>query len=242
MAVQTDRALIMKNMTHSNYVRGDSSQKLSLCKSHDSLEALGRVCEILPALLHPAALNKSCYSQQHALFFLALNPPPPHHHHHALSKHFTGLHCCPLRHQNLWVRALGMTSVTQSHFMSNIFLPVSSDSPQAALRHCHGSVIFTFHPLISSKPPVLPGFILRGSKPAALHRCPLFYWSAGINDSCVSVLAPDCIFLFCRELKNSGAMELRVGNKYRLGRKIGSGSFGDIYLGEDFSILLKKSG
>lgn len=26
-------------------------------------------------------------------------------------------------------------------------------------------------------------------------------------------------------------MELRVGNKYRLGRKIGSGSFGDIYLG-----------
>ena len=27
-------------------------------------------------------------------------------------------------------------------------------------------------------------------------------------------------------------MELRVGGKYRLGRKIGSGSFGDIYLGE----------
>lgn len=27
-------------------------------------------------------------------------------------------------------------------------------------------------------------------------------------------------------------MELRVGSKYRLGRKIGSGSFGDIYLGE----------
>lgn len=26
-------------------------------------------------------------------------------------------------------------------------------------------------------------------------------------------------------------MELRVGNKYKLGRKIGSGSFGDIYLG-----------
>ena len=29
-------------------------------------------------------------------------------------------------------------------------------------------------------------------------------------------------------------MELRVGNKYRLGRKIGSGSFGDIYLGKYF--------
>jgi hypothetical protein len=26
-------------------------------------------------------------------------------------------------------------------------------------------------------------------------------------------------------------MELRVGNKYRLGSKIGSGSFGDIFLG-----------
>lgn len=30
----------------------------------------------------------------------------------------------------------------------------------------------------------------------------------------------------------SSGLELRVGNKYRLGRKIGSGSFGDIYLGE----------
>ena len=29
----------------------------------------------------------------------------------------------------------------------------------------------------------------------------------------------------------SSGLELRVGNKYRLGRKIGSGSFGDIYLG-----------
>lgn len=28
-------------------------------------------------------------------------------------------------------------------------------------------------------------------------------------------------------------MELRVGGKYRLGRKIGSGSFGEIYLGTD---------
>ena len=35
---------------------------------------------------------------------------------------------------------------------------------------------------------------------------------------------------------NSGPprnMELRVGNKYRLRHKIGSGSFGDIYLGTD---------
>lgn len=28
-----------------------------------------------------------------------------------------------------------------------------------------------------------------------------------------------------------GANELRIGGKYRLGRKIGRGSFGDIYLG-----------
>jgi hypothetical protein len=32
--------------------------------------------------------------------------------------------------------------------------------------------------------------------------------------------------------KTHFAMELRVGNKFRLGRKIGSGSFGDIYIGE----------
>lgn len=30
------------------------------------------------------------------------------------------------------------------------------------------------------------------------------------------------------------AMDLRVGNKFRIGRKIGSGSFGDIYLGKLF--------
>ena len=30
---------------------------------------------------------------------------------------------------------------------------------------------------------------------------------------------------------SSTGLELRVGNKYRLGRKVGSGSFGDIYLG-----------
>ena len=35
-------------------------------------------------------------------------------------------------------------------------------------------------------------------------------------------------------------MELRVGNKYRLGRKIGSGSFGDIYLGRFCSYLNLK--
>lgn len=33
----------------------------------------------------------------------------------------------------------------------------------------------------------------------------------------------------------AAAMELRVGKKYRLGRKIGSGSFGDIYLGTNMT-------
>ena len=41
-------------------------------------------------------------------------------------------------------------------------------------------------------------------------------------------------------------MELRIGKKYRMGRKIGSGSFGDIYLGtnlttgEDVAIKLES--
>lgn len=30
-------------------------------------------------------------------------------------------------------------------------------------------------------------------------------------------------------------MELRVGKKFRLGKKIGSGSFGDIYLGTNMT-------
>jgi len=34
------------------------------------------------------------------------------------------------------------------------------------------------------------------------------------------------MLMFCAE------QDLRVGNKYRIGRKIGSGSFGDIYLGK----------
>jgi hypothetical protein len=33
-------------------------------------------------------------------------------------------------------------------------------------------------------------------------------------------------------------MEPRVGNKFRLGRKIGSGSFGEIYLGEQPRLVL----
>lgn len=43
------------------------------------------------------------------------------------------------------------------------------------------------------------------------------------------------------------AMDLRIGNKYRIGRKIGSGSFGDIYLGtniisgEEIAIKLESS-
>ncbi|GAP92090.2 putative CK1 CK1 CK1-D protein kinase [Rosellinia necatrix] len=36
---------------------------------------------------------------------------------------------------------------------------------------------------------------------------------------------------FSSTIVNMTTMDLRVGNKYRIGRKIGSGSFGDIYLG-----------
>lgn len=39
----------------------------------------------------------------------------------------------------------------------------------------------------------------------------------------------------CKCVVFESNMELRVGNKYRLGRKIGSGSFGDIYLGTNIS-------
>uniref|UniRef100_A0A1B6DH91 non-specific serine/threonine protein kinase n=2 Tax=Clastoptera arizonana TaxID=38151 RepID=A0A1B6DH91_9HEMI len=40
---------------------------------------------------------------------------------------------------------------------------------------------------------------------------------------------------FESRVQSKQEMELRVGNKYRLGRKIGSGSFGDIYLGTNIS-------
>ena len=36
--------------------------------------------------------------------------------------------------------------------------------------------------------------------------------------------------------------DLRVGNKYRIGRKIGSGSFGDIYLGMKLDICPHRPG
>ena len=32
---------------------------------------------------------------------------------------------------------------------------------------------------------------------------------------------------------NLGDMDIRIAGKYKLGRKIGSGSFGDIYLGRE---------
>ena len=36
----------------------------------------------------------------------------------------------------------------------------------------------------------------------------------------------------------SSGIELRIGNKYRVGRKIGSGSFGDIYLGKKSDLFV----
>lgn len=50
-------------------------------------------------------------------------------------------------------------------------------------------------------------------------------------------LHPSCTTLpYTRRHKDNVTdrlQDLRVGNKYRIGRKIGSGSFGDIYLGKD---------
>lgn len=41
--------------------------------------------------------------------------------------------------------------------------------------------------------------------------------------------------LITQQQESNTTMELRVGKKYRLGRKIGSGSFGDIYLGTNMT-------
>ena len=40
------------------------------------------------------------------------------------------------------------------------------------------------------------------------------------------------IFFFKVWLNTPGDMDIRIANKYKLGRKIGGGSFGDIYLGK----------
>jgi hypothetical protein len=66
--------------------------------------------------------------------------------------------------------------------------------------------------------------------------------AAGVHDSfSLSYYSSFCIYTFRYLFSFNCAiyninyyfagMELRVGNKFRLGRKIGSGSFGDIYLG-----------
>jgi hypothetical protein len=36
----------------------------------------------------------------------------------------------------------------------------------------------------------------------------------------------------------TGDMDIRIANKYRLGRKIGGGSFGDIYVGKSKQVLI----
>ena len=38
----------------------------------------------------------------------------------------------------------------------------------------------------------------------------------------------------------AGDMDIRIANKYRLGRKIGGGSFGDIYLGKKWKPDIMK--
>ena len=54
-------------------------------------------------------------------------------------------------------------------------------------------------------------------------------WDSAVDRSVLCAKFGHIFFVF-------RTMELRVGNKYRLGRKIGSGSFGDIYLGKMFQL------
>lgn len=73
----------------------------------------------------------------------------------------------------------------------------------------------------------------------------LFFWIAGAADS-----SQDCfwgpfrsiwICVWVVKIVQGVSwlfMEPRVGNKFRLGRKIGSGSFGEIYLGSSLSHFL----
>ena len=51
------------------------------------------------------------------------------------------------------------------------------------------------------------------------------------NSEYMSILFTLQLFIYIL----SGDMDIRIANKYRLGRKIGGGSFGDIYLGENFT-------
>lgn len=60
--------------------------------------------------------------------------------------------------------------------------------------------------------------------------CPQPRWVSIVSRVLCPLLIIFCLSVWWQwQLAN---MELRVGNKYRLGRKIGSGSFGDIYLGK----------
>lgn len=157
-----------------------------------------------------------------------------------------------LLHLSMWNALFASTlhlqcshQVTPRLEMSNIFLLGPSDSDS----HCTVSLVFWLSNLHFSFFLISPvnfsqatsfiffhdkaaqGLIALSLKSAALHHSVLLlYWSPVIDDGFVCVV---CVFILSVSWK-AGAMELRVGNKYRLGRKIGSGSFGDIYLGEIF--------
>ena len=45
-------------------------------------------------------------------------------------------------------------------------------------------------------------------------------------------------FIYNFKMKISDDMDIRIANKYRLGRKIGGGSFGDIYLGKVYWLII----
>ena len=144
----------------------------------------------------PPAQNKSCYTTTPCVLC-----------HHLFHTFHLLLACIVVRILTSYPlkAVLSVTShaVTFQLEMSNIFLPGPSDPTQAALHHCSGVLIFTFH-VFSSHPSISPKLSVffslmtqqpQGSalclKSAALHHSVLFlYRSPVIDGSCVHV----CVF------------------------------------------------
>lgn len=82
------------------------------------------------------------------------------------------------------------------------------------------------------RPPCTADRLRQGPTERAVTR-PVVVLVATYSDTATAAIAPHHVL---GVLDDHRAMELRVGNKYRLGRKIGSGSFGDIYLGKSCAL------
>lgn len=228
-------------MTHSNFLRGPRWEIASLCKSlvhriKTHLKCFGKsVCVIEISPPPPAVLNKSCYTTTGSVLL--------HSHLFFCSMQFINTLLAYIVAWNLLSTILGTRQEQGCFIRSCLFDALATCVPQfpSWLQRfnsgCTTSLYFaqayssvSLHWYSSLRPNRLY------SKVCSLFTSVLsLYWSPVTDDSFVRVCV--CVILSNRssKLKSSGAMELRVGNKYRLGRKIGSGSFGDIYLGEYLS-------